>query len=91
MASLCFMVYVSFCHKIMFTLDILQILRKSMKGVGTDDSRLIRVIVTRTEIDMHYIKITYYKKYGKPLTHAVKSDTSGHYKDLLLNLLGSDY
>ncbi|KAG4906252.1 hypothetical protein AAZX31_20G011100 [Glycine max] len=68
-----------------------KILRKSMKGVGTDDSRLIRVIVTRTEIDMHYIKITYYKKYGKPLTHAVKSDTSGHYKDFLLNLLGSDY
>ncbi|RZC03390.1 Annexin D5 [Glycine soja] len=68
-----------------------KILRKSMKGVGTDDSRLIRVIVTRTEIDMQFIKIAYYKKYGKPLTHAVKSDTSGHYKDLLLNLLGSDY
>ncbi|RDY01854.1 Annexin D5, partial [Mucuna pruriens] len=79
-------------HKIiMCTVDILQILRKSMKGVGTDDSRLTRVIVTRTEIDMYYIKIAYYKKYGKPLTHAVRSDTSGHYKDFLLNLIGSDY
>ncbi|TKY69192.1 Annexin D5 [Spatholobus suberectus] len=68
-----------------------KILRKSMKGVGTDDSRLIRVIVTRTEIDMQLIKVAYYKKYGKPLTHVVRSDTSGHYKDFLLNLLGSDY
>ncbi|KAK7407717.1 hypothetical protein VNO78_09748 [Psophocarpus tetragonolobus] len=68
-----------------------KLLRKSMKGVGTDDKRLIRIIVTRTEIDMHHIKIAYYKKYEKPLTHAVRSDTSGHYKDFLLNLLGSDY
>ncbi|CAL0308397.1 unnamed protein product [Lupinus luteus] len=68
-----------------------KILRKSMKGVGTDDSRLIRVIVTRTEIDMHFIKSAYYSKYGKPLTHAVRSDTSGHYKDFLLHLLGPDY
>ena len=72
-------------------LVILQILRKSMKGVGTDDSRLIRVIVTRTEIDMQYIKEAYYTKYEKPLTHAVRSDTTGHYKDFLLQLIGSDY
>lgn len=62
-----------------------------MKGIGTDDSRLIRVIVTRTEIDMQYIKAAYYSKYGRPLTHAVRSDTSGHYKHFLLHLLGSDY
>ncbi|WVZ12245.1 hypothetical protein V8G54_016775 [Vigna mungo] len=68
-----------------------KILRKSMKGVGTQDSRLIRVVVTRTEVDMYHIKIAYYKKYGKPLTHAVRSDTSGHYKEFLLSLIGSDY
>ncbi|KAF7808494.1 annexin D5-like [Senna tora] len=68
-----------------------KILRKSMKGLGTDDSRLIRVIVTRTEIDMCQIKEAYFAKYGKPLTHAVRSDTSGHYKDFLLALIGSDY
>ncbi|KAG2377190.1 Annexin D5 AnnAt5 [Vigna angularis] len=68
-----------------------KILRRSMKGVGTQDSRLIRVVVTRTEIDMYHIKIAYYKKYGKPLTHAVRSDTSGHYKEFLLSLIGSDY
>ncbi|XP_057445121.1 annexin D5-like isoform X2 [Lotus japonicus] len=68
-----------------------KILHKSMKGMGTDDSRLIRVIVTRTEIDMQHIKAAYYSKYGKPLTHAVRSDTSGSYKDFLLHLLGTDY
>lgn len=62
-----------------------------MKGIGTDDSRLIRVIVTRTEMDMHQIKAAYYSKYGKPLTHVVRSDTTGHYKEFLTHLLGTDY
>uniref|UniRef100_A0A0E0M0V8 Annexin n=1 Tax=Oryza punctata TaxID=4537 RepID=A0A0E0M0V8_ORYPU len=44
-----------------------KVLRKSMKGMGTDDSTLIRVVVTRTEIDMQYIKAEYYKKYKKSL------------------------
>ncbi|KAI4313647.1 hypothetical protein L6164_026606 [Bauhinia variegata] len=68
-----------------------RILRKSMKGIGTDDSRLLRVIVTRAEIDMYHIKTVYFKKYGKTLKDAVKSDTSGHYKDFLLTLLGPDH
>jgi annexin A7/11 len=69
----------------------MQILRKSIKGIGTNDSRLIRVIVTRTEIDMQPIKVAYYSKYGKPLTHVVRADTAGHYEDFLLHLLGIDY
>lgn len=65
-----------------------KMLYKSMKGMGTDDSTLIRIIVTRTEIDMQYIKIEYRKKYGKTLNDAVTSETSGHYKHFLLALLG---
>ncbi|KAJ9555393.1 hypothetical protein OSB04_010007 [Centaurea solstitialis] len=38
-----------------------KVLRKAMKGLGTDDTTLIRVIVTRTEIDMQYIKAEYHK------------------------------
>ncbi|XP_054808251.1 annexin D5-like isoform X2 [Prosopis cineraria] len=67
-----------------------KILRKSMKGFGTDDSRLIRVIVTRTEVDMEQIKEAYLSRYGKPLASTVRSDTSGHYKDFLLSLIGGD-
>ncbi|CAN6851686.1 unnamed protein product [Brassica oleracea] len=63
-------------------------LRKSMKGLGTDDTALIRMVVTRAEVDMHYIVSEYRKRYKKTLYNAVQSDTSGHYKTLLLSLLG---
>ncbi|KAJ6373741.1 hypothetical protein OIU78_029430 [Salix suchowensis] len=65
-----------------------QVLHKAMKGMGTNDTALIRVIVTRTEIDMHYIKAEYLKKYKKTLNEAVHSETSGHYRAFLLALLG---
>ncbi|KAF7822134.1 annexin D5 [Senna tora] len=65
-----------------------KVLYKAMKGLGTNDSTLIRVIVTRTEIDMHYIKAEYSKKYKKTLNDAVHSETSGHYRAFLLALLG---
>jgi annexin D len=62
-----------------------------MKGLGTDDSTLTRVIVTRTEIDMQYIKAEYRKKYGKSLNDAVHSETSGNYRTFLLALLGPNH
>ncbi|KAL3652876.1 hypothetical protein CASFOL_002557 [Castilleja foliolosa] len=66
-----------------------KILHKAMEGMGTNDSALIRAIVTRTEIDMQYIKAEYQKKYGKTLYDAVKSETSSHYQTFLLSLIGS--
>lgn len=62
-----------------------------MKGMGTDDSTLIRIIVSRAEIDMQYIKAEYHKKYKKTLHKAVHSETSGSYRDFLLALLGPDH
>ncbi|ONM54834.1 Annexin D5 [Zea mays] len=59
-----------------------------MKGLGTDDKTLIRVVVTRTEIDMQYIKAEYFKKYKKPLAEAIHSETSGNYRTFLLSLVG---
>ncbi|KAI8529394.1 hypothetical protein RHMOL_Rhmol12G0222100 [Rhododendron molle] len=52
-------------------------LHKAMKGLGMDDSTLIRVIVTRAEIDLQYKKAEYRKKHGKSLNVAVHSETSG--------------
>lgn len=63
-------------------------LHKAMKGMGTDDTTLTRVIVTRAEIDLQYIKAEYQKKYGKSLNDAVQSETSSHYRTFLLSLLG---
>ncbi|KAI4352068.1 hypothetical protein L6164_006354 [Bauhinia variegata] len=65
-----------------------KVCHKAMKGMGTDDNTLIRVIVTRTEIDMQYIKAEYLRKYRKTLNDAVHSETSGDYRAFLLALLG---
>ncbi|XP_006355039.1 annexin D5-like [Solanum tuberosum] len=66
-------------------------LHKAMKGLGTNDAALIRIIVTRVEIDMQYIKAEYRKKYKKCLNDAVYSETSGNYRTFLLSLLGPNY
>lgn len=42
-------------------------LYKSMKGLGTDDDRLIRLVVTRSEVDMGEIKEEFKKKYNESL------------------------
>ncbi|KAK3019634.1 hypothetical protein RJ639_004996 [Escallonia herrerae] len=65
-----------------------KVLRKAMKGMGTDDTTLTRVIVTRAEIDMRYIKAEYHKKHRKSLNDAVHSETSSHFRTFLLSLLG---
>ncbi|ERN11026.1 annexin D5 [Amborella trichopoda] len=64
-----------------------KVLHESMKGFGTRDTTLIRVVVTRAEIDMQYIKAEYQKKYKKHLEDAIHSETSGHYRTFLLALV----
>lgn len=63
-------------------------LYKAMKGMGTDDSTLIRIIVARSEIDLGDIKEAYQTKYGQSLAGDIDDDCSGDYKRLLLALLG---
>jgi len=65
-------------------------LHEAMKGMGTNDKQLIRIIATRCEVDMGDIKNAYEEKYGKPLADAIKDDCSGDYKKCLLALIG-DY
>lgn len=42
-------------------------LYKSMKGMGTDDRALIRLVVSRCEVDMGDIKQAFVTKYGQTL------------------------
>ncbi|XP_026742565.1 annexin B9-like isoform X3 [Trichoplusia ni] len=63
-------------------------LHKSMKGLGTNDRQLIRVMVTRSEIDLGDISDMFQTKYGETLQSWIEGDCSGHYKKCLLGLLG---
>ncbi|XP_028408365.1 annexin A4-like [Dendronephthya gigantea] len=63
-------------------------LYKSMKGLGTDDATLIRVVVTRCEVDMIDIKQEFQRQYHKTLASFIKGDTSGNYCKTLLGLIG---
>ncbi|KAM9735620.1 annexin A4 isoform 2-T3 [Menidia menidia] len=65
-------------------------LYKSMKGLGTTDSVLIRIMVSRAEIDMLDIKAQFLKIYGKTLYSFIKGDTSGDYRKVLLELCGGE-
>ena len=58
----------------------------AVKGMGTKDTLLIRILVTRDEIDMPQIKEAYKRLYNKDMVKAVESDTSGDYKRLLVEL-----
>ncbi|OXU22350.1 hypothetical protein TSAR_001009 [Trichomalopsis sarcophagae] len=62
-------------------------LYKSMKGAGTNDRRLIRLVVTRSEIDMGEIKQVFQQMYGESLEDCISGDCSGHYKKCLLALI----
>ncbi|KAM8773780.1 LOW QUALITY PROTEIN: annexin A8-like [Rhynchonycteris naso] len=62
----------------------------AMKGAGTCDETLIRNIVSRSEIDLNLIKRQFQEMYGKTLSSMIMGDTSGDYKNALLNLVGSD-
>ncbi|KAM6469300.1 annexin A6 isoform 2-T2 [Liasis olivaceus] len=63
---------------------------KAMKGFGTRDNTLIRIMVSRSEIDMLDIREIFRTKYEKSLHHMIESDTSGDYKKALLKLCGGD-
>ncbi|XP_072016702.1 annexin A13-like [Amphiura filiformis] len=63
------------------------LLYKAMKGLGTDEDRLIRVIVYRSEWDLEIIKEAYKTTHKVSLADAIRSDTSGNFRKLLLTLI----
>ncbi|XP_038148998.1 annexin A4-like isoform X2 [Cyprinodon tularosa] len=65
-------------------------LYKSMKGLGTKDRTLIRIMISRSEVDLLDIRQEYVKNYGKSLYTHIHGDTSGDYRKLLLKLCGGN-
>jgi len=62
-------------------------LKESMKGAGTSDHDLIRLVVTRSEIDMVQIKERFHSANHKTLDNWISSDTGGDYKKLLIAIV----
>jgi len=62
-------------------------LYKAMRGVGTDEAALIEVLAYRTKPQLLEIAATYQRAHSKALADVIKSETSGHFRQLLLELL----
>jgi len=62
-------------------------LHKSMDGVGTNDQALIRVIVSRSEVDLEEIKMAFLNRYEQELEDFIKDDINGDYSRLMLAIV----
>ncbi|KAF6080448.1 annexin A6 [Phyllostomus discolor] len=65
-------------------------LYKSMKGAGTDEKTLTRIMVSRSEIDLLNVRREFIEKYDKSLHKAIEGDTSGDFMKALLALCGGE-
>ena len=48
----------------------------AVAGLGTNDKKLIRVLITRDEVDMPQIKAEYQRLYGRDMMGDIRGDTS---------------
>nr|XP_043884187.1 annexin A5b isoform X1 [Solea senegalensis] len=62
----------------------------AMKGAGTDDDTLIRVMVSRSEVDMLDIRAAFRRLFACSLHSMIKGDTNGDYRKALLLLCAGD-
>ena len=60
--------------------------KDAIKGFGTNDNLLMRVLISRDEIDMDQIKAYYHKLYGNNMVDDIKNDIGGDYKKLMVEL-----
>ena len=58
----------------------------AISGLGTNDKKLMRVLISRDEVDMPQIKAEYQRLYGRDMMGDIRSDTSGDYKKILHEL-----
>uniref|UniRef100_A0A8R1DVZ6 Annexin n=1 Tax=Caenorhabditis japonica TaxID=281687 RepID=A0A8R1DVZ6_CAEJA len=67
-----------------------KLLHDSMKGLGTRDTDLIRLCVTRAEYDMADIRNVFQQLYRTSLENMIKGDCSGAYKEGLIALVNGN-
>ena len=59
---------------------------EAITSAGQKDELLMRILITRDEVDMPKIKECYKRLYGKDMVESVKEATLGDYKNLLVEL-----
>lgn len=62
------------------------LVNEAVKGLGTRDTSLIRIMITRDEVDMPQIKQFYKALYKKDMVEDIRDDTSGSYQKILIEL-----
>lgn len=65
-------------------------INKAVKGLGTDDKMLIRVLTTRQGVDMPEMRKCYKNLFGKDMVDDIKDDTSGKYQSIVVALASGD-
>ena len=82
---------ITILHSILNPVDFFATkIRNACKGLGTDDTTLIRVLVSRDEIDLKDIKAIYHEKFDLTLYDEIKDETSGAYKNILMGIAMTD-
>jgi hypothetical protein len=61
-------------------------LRKAMKGTGTDENTIIKIVANRTQKQRIEIKESYKKKFDRDLINDLKSELRGKLEDAIVNL-----
>lgn len=66
-------------------------INQCIKGLGTSDTKLIRALVSREEIDIPDIRECYKNIFGNNMVEDIKGDTSGDYGKILVGLARSEF
>ncbi|XP_052011031.1 annexin A5-like [Xyrauchen texanus] len=64
-----------------------ELLRKAMKGIGTDEDTILMLLTARSNDQRQEIKAAYKKAYGKDLVKDLRSELGGKLEDLIVALL----
>ena len=71
--------------------NIAQSLRSSMKGLGTDEKRLIRELASISNEQRQMVKLKYISMFGKPIEEDIKQEVGGYFQKTLLQILAPLY